>query len=187
MLVTTEWKQFLDGLAHHVYKAVEDGRNGPPIRAYAVDGDVAAAYQLACAALDSVADPAGPNDAMLAALEDINEKLSRRQAPPKEADTTAASLPPPSCENGNPAAAPTSGSMTPEAPAELPDLVTLDKAAAAVHRSKRTLERYKTKGTLPEPTIEGGGGKPALYDWKTLRPWLVKEFGVMLPERYWKG
>jgi hypothetical protein len=68
--------------------------------------------------------------------------------------------------------------------AELPDLVDLDQAAAAVHTSKRTLERHKTEGTLPEPVVEGGGGKPALYDWKIMRPWLMKTFGVVLPERF---
>jgi hypothetical protein len=40
------------------------------------------------------------------------------------------------------------------------DLVTLDQAAAIVHRSKRTLERQKTKGGLPAPVIEGGVGTP---------------------------
>ena len=73
---------------------------------------------------------------------------------------------------------------TSEAMAELPDLVTLDQAAAAVHRKKRTLERRKTNGKLPPPSVEGGGGKPDLWDWSTLRPWLTKEFGVVLPERY---
>jgi hypothetical protein len=91
---------------------------------------------------------------------------------------------PPPRENEQPAAAPASGTVTPEAPAELPDLVRLDQAAAAVHVSKRTLERCKTQGTLPEPTVEGGGGRPALYDWKIMRPWLTKKFGVILPERY---
>jgi hypothetical protein len=67
---------------------------------------------------------------------------------------------------------------------ELPDLVMLDQAAASVHTSKRTLERYKTEGTLPDPVREGGGGKPALYDWKVMRPWLENVFGVKLPERF---
>jgi hypothetical protein len=70
------------------------------------------------------------------------------------------------------------------APAELPDLVTLDQAAAAIHKSKRTLERCKTAGTLPLPAVDGGGGKADLYDWKIMRPWLTKEFGVLLPERF---
>ncbi|MFI5457595.1 MAG: hypothetical protein ACHRXM_19305, partial [Isosphaerales bacterium] len=99
----------------------------------------------------------------------------------------AASPPPPRGDETTAVAADASGIVTPEAPAELPDLVTLDQAAARVHRSKRTLERYKTKGTLPEPTVEGGGGKFALYDWKIMRPWLTKEFGVILPERFSGG
>ena len=37
------------------------------------------------------------------------------------------------------------------------DLVTLDQAAVMIHRSKRTLERFKTKGTLPSPIVAGGG------------------------------
>ena len=43
---------------------------------------------------------------------------------------------------------------------EQADLVTLDQAAAMVHRSKRTLERHKTKGTLPDPAVQGGAGGP---------------------------
>jgi hypothetical protein len=72
----------------------------------------------------------------------------------------------------------------PEDTAELPDLVTLDQAAAVVHISKRTLERYKTGGALPDPIREGGGGKPALYDWKIMGPWLTKTFGINLPEKF---
>jgi hypothetical protein len=39
--------------------------------------------------------------------------------------------------------------------------VTLDQAAAMVHRSKRTLERYKRRKSdpLPDPDISGGGGR----------------------------
>jgi hypothetical protein len=70
----------------------------------------------------------------------------------------------------------------PEAPNDLPDYVTLNQAAAPIHRSKRTLERYKTNGKLPEPAVEGGGGKPDLYDWKVMRPWLESEFRMILPE-----
>jgi hypothetical protein len=71
-----------------------------------------------------------------------------------------------------------------DASPELPDLVTLDQAAAAAHVSKRTLERHKTEGTLPEPARDGGGGRFALYDWKIMRPWLMQKFGVPLPERF---
>ncbi len=51
----------------------------------------------------------------------------------------------------------------PENRVEWFDLVTLDQAAGMVHKSKRTLEREKTKGTLPPPSVEGGGGKADLY------------------------
>jgi hypothetical protein len=78
----------------------------------------------------------------------------------------------------------TSETKPPVVPAELLDLVTLDQAAAAVHRKKRTLERRKTRGMLPPPTVEGGGGKPDLWHWSEIRPWLQKEFGVILPERF---
>jgi hypothetical protein len=72
-----------------------------------------------------------------------------------------------------------------DAPAELPDLVTLDEAAAAVHRKKRALENYKKMGILPPPKVRGGGGKPALWDWKVIRPWLEANFEVgSLPEKF---
>jgi hypothetical protein len=72
----------------------------------------------------------------------------------------------------------------PDVPNELPDLVTLDQAAAAVCRSKRTLEHYKTKGTLPDPAIEGAGGRPSHWRWGDLRPWLEETFGVPLPQTF---
>jgi hypothetical protein len=70
----------------------------------------------------------------------------------------------------------------PPSPIESPDLVTLNQAAAIVHVSKRTLERHKTSGKLPDPAIEGGAGKAARYDWKVMRPWLESKFKMKLPE-----
>ena len=61
------------------------------------------------------------------------------------------------------------------------------QAAAMVHKSKRTLERFKTNGTFPTPAVEGGGGRADLFDWKPLRLWLVGEFRIALPERYPTG
>jgi hypothetical protein len=72
-----------------------------------------------------------------------------------------------------------------EAPPDDPTcLVTLDQAAAVVHRSKRTLERYKTDGKLPVPTFEGGGGRADFWDWETIRPRLEEIFGIKLPNRF---
>lgn len=60
--------------------------------------------------------------------------------------------------------------------------VTLDQAAALVSRKKRTLENYRGNG-LPEPDIHGGGGKPHLWKWSTMWPWLKATFKFELPER----
>ncbi len=68
-----------------------------------------------------------------------------------------------------------------EAPAGLPDLVTLDQAAALVNRSARTLERYKKRG-LPRPFVLGGGGKPHEYPLNEMREWLQKTFKRPIPE-----
>jgi hypothetical protein len=83
--------------------------------------------------------------------------------------------------DGQTAGADASRSATPPS-VEFPDLVTLTQAAAIVHRQKRTLERYVTKGILPAPSVEGGGGRAHLYDWKVIRPVLEKEFNMQLPE-----
>jgi hypothetical protein len=73
---------------------------------------------------------------------------------------------------------------SPETSREQPDLVTLDQAAAFVHRSKRTLERYKTNGKLPAPSVEGGGGRPNLWEWSVIRLWLTETFNIPLSERF---
>jgi hypothetical protein len=56
------------------------------------------------------------------------------------------------------------------APAEFPDLVSLDQAAGAVHKTKRALECYKKRGMHPPPKVKGGGGKADFWDWKVIRP-----------------
>jgi hypothetical protein len=60
--------------------------------------------------------------------------------------------------------------------------VTLDQAAARVNRSKRTLEKRLKK--MPDPDVVGTGGKPHEWLWSRLRPWLEKEFGKIIPERF---
>ncbi len=62
-------------------------------------------------------------------------------------------------------------------------LVTLAQAAGLVHRSKRALEEYKGRG-LPKPRVRGGGGKPSLWAYSEIRPWLTKTFDIPLPERF---
>jgi hypothetical protein len=84
--------------------------------------------------------------------------------------------------DGKPAPSPTG--LSPEEAAE--QYVTLDKMAASVQRSKRTLEKLKTRpeNPLPAPAVEGGGGKPAEWLWSVVRPWLEKEYGRRLPVQF---
>jgi hypothetical protein len=72
----------------------------------------------------------------------------------------------------------------PAIPRQEPEsLVTLAQAAALVHRSKRALEGYKGRG-MPKARVRGGGGKPSLWAYSEIRPWLTKTFDVPLPERF---
>jgi hypothetical protein len=64
------------------------------------------------------------------------------------------------------------------------DLVTLDQAAASVHTSKKTLERYKKDPTFPLPCSDGGGGRADYWDWAQLRPWLEQRFNRRLPLKF---
>jgi predicted DNA-binding transcriptional regulator YafY len=61
--------------------------------------------------------------------------------------------------------------------------VTMDQAAAMVNKSKKTLERYLGEEKMPQPEVEGGGGKAHEWKWSTLRPWLEQTFGKVLPTR----
>ena len=87
-----------------------------------------------------------------------------------------------------PAAPSPVGSAPPIAPPSLDQYVTLDQAAALVNRSKKTLERYlrnpkSEAARMPEPDVEGTGGKPHEWKWVTLRSWLETTFGKKLPDR----
>jgi hypothetical protein len=66
------------------------------------------------------------------------------------------------------------------------EYVTLDQMAAVVNRSKRTLERLKTRmvNPLPQPKAEGGGGKPDEWVWSEVRPWLEAEYNKNLAEHF---
>jgi hypothetical protein len=63
-------------------------------------------------------------------------------------------------------------------------LVTLRQMAAMVNRDKRTLEKYKESGQLPEPRVKGGKGRPDEWAWSEIRVWLQQTFERPLPERY---
>ena len=61
--------------------------------------------------------------------------------------------------------------------------IDMDQAAALVSRSKKTLERKLNNGTMPQPDIEGGGGKKHEWEYAKLRPWLEATYCRMLPDR----
>jgi len=67
------------------------------------------------------------------------------------------------------------------APAE--QLVSLDQCAALVHVTRRHLARYRGRG-LPASSRPGRRGRPALYEWRLMRPFLEAAFGLRLPETH---
>jgi hypothetical protein len=64
--------------------------------------------------------------------------------------------------------------------------VTLDMAAATVQRSKRTLQKAigRDRHPLPDPDIQGMGGKANEWLWDAIRPWLEREYNRKLPAVY---
>jgi hypothetical protein len=65
--------------------------------------------------------------------------------------------------------------------------VRLSQAAAMVSRNKRTLAGWQASDKdFPLPVVEGGGGRPAEWEWATLRPYLERKTGKKLP-RYHPG
>lgn len=62
--------------------------------------------------------------------------------------------------------------------------VTLDQMAAMASRSKKTLERWLKDGKLPEPDVEGGGGRPHEWRWRDVRDVLEEQSGKPMPERF---
>lgn len=127
-----------------------------------------------------------PLSAELACLdgEGLGSELATRlgQDYPQEMDAILAALDPAA---GAPSGLPAAESLMAPA-ADLGQHVSLDGMAALVNRSKRTLERLKTRkhNPLPAPDIEGGGGKRDEWLWSKVRPWLEQEFARRLPERF---
>lgn len=62
--------------------------------------------------------------------------------------------------------------------------VTLLQMAAIVSESKRTLERRRSDGKLPDPDVPGGSGKAHKWSWQKVRPILEKLFDRKLPEQF---
>ena len=60
--------------------------------------------------------------------------------------------------------------------------VTLLMMASIVNRKKRTLERLKETGKLPDPDVKGKKGTPNEWDWSVVRPVLENEYNRKLPE-----
>jgi hypothetical protein len=73
------------------------------------------------------------------------------------------------------------GNKTPEAPAELPELVNLNQAAALVNKTAHGLRHYRNKG-MPKPFIRGTKGQPNQYLWSEMRLWLARQFNRPIPE-----
>jgi hypothetical protein len=109
----------------------------------------------------------------LGTLFDLEQQLARghQDAAPEGPDAGGLAA-----QKGNPS----------ESAQTLPEYVTLTQIAAIVNKAKKTLENYKKakKDPLPDPDIEGGGGKQAEWLWATIRPWLERRFKRPLPEHF---
>jgi len=130
--------------------------------------------------------PALPASGLLGQISPRNEPTGPA-APGTEADREPEQEAPAGVPEEPPSRPAAPGAVTPpgrqpanEAPSELPDLVTLDQAAALVNRSVRTLERYKKRG-LPKPLVRGGGGRPHEYSLPEMRSWLETTFDRPIP------
>lgn len=62
--------------------------------------------------------------------------------------------------------------------------VTLNQMAAIVSKSKRTLERLRQNGKLPNPSVKGGQGKADEWQWQRVKEVLEHEYGRQLPDRF---
>jgi hypothetical protein len=66
------------------------------------------------------------------------------------------------------------------------EIVDLDQIAAIIHLKKSSMGAYKRRQTdpLPDPDFPGGGGKRDHWSWNTIRPWLVRNFALPIPDHY---
>jgi hypothetical protein len=112
-----------------------------------------------------------PIRARHAVLMFVWDQYQKRRPTPPLAETPA-----PQANSGTT----TANGEPPETPAEPPDLVTLDQAAALVNRSPAALRHYRSKG-MPKPYIQGTKGKPNEFLWSEMRPWLESTFNRKIP------
>jgi len=94
---------------------------------------------------------------------------------------TVSAMIPPRFNAASPESVPDGQSGRPTVSTALPDLVTLDQAAAIVNRSPAALRHYRNLG-MPKPFVQGTKGKPNEYRWDEMRPWLEDVFGRPVPE-----
>jgi hypothetical protein len=65
-----------------------------------------------------------------------------------------------------------------------PECISLQQAAELVGVDQNTLRRWlRLKPGAPAPAVEGGRGKPYLYEWGPMRHWLQQTTGQKLPKR----
>ncbi len=67
---------------------------------------------------------------------------------------------------------------------QLDELVTLDQIAPLAGLSKRSLERHLKAGKLPQPDVQGGGGRAHKWLYRSLRPALIALANRELPEKF---
>ncbi len=110
-----------------------------------------------------------------------NENRARRVAYRCTLEYNRERLAPTAPEDVSKESKPATMQAKPEAPAELPDLVTLGQAAALVNRQPSGLRHYRNRG-MPRPFIKGTKGKPNEYLVSEMRPWLEKTFNRRIPD-----
>jgi hypothetical protein len=123
------------------------------------DALAALSTQLGCLALASSVE------AVRAELQSLRAELATGQM-----------LPVGALQTGTPLAVAAAATALPE------QLVTLDQIGAMVHRSKRSMERYRRQ--MPAPRVQGRRGRSHLWAWPEVRPWLEATFSLQLPERF---
>jgi hypothetical protein len=77
------------------------------------------------------------------------------------------------------------GQVLAKAAAEIPQYVTMDQLALICgFRGKKTIERWLKDKKIPQPDIDGGGGKPHRWIWSKVRGPLAQISGRVLPRIY---